>query len=246
MIPLPQTILVLWRAPGAGDLLPVGRLVVRESTPRFEFTYEPGVATARDRGFALFLEFPDVAHDYTSDELFPLFANRLMGASRPDYPAWVERHGLEPGTLDELSLLVRADGRRATDRVELIGLPTRADGRPTLTSWFFARGLTAAQENEIGTLVKGESLEISDAHREELRTGLKTRRGQLVGYVPNSAIFQVQDVVRDAVLPTVFVERVNPPPTPIHHRLLCRLEQPFDGPAGRSAPIGSKRSVPRA
>jgi len=224
MIPLPQTVFVFWRSPRANDLHPVGRLVVNSGSPRFEFDYVKDVAGARAQGFALFLDFPELERTYASDQLFPLFANRLMSASRPDYRSWIERHGLSADTADEVSLLLRTDGHRATDRVELLAAPARQDGRPMFTSWFFVRGVPPDQEPVVAALVPNDKLEISTAHQEALRTGLKTTDGTVVGYVPNSTVFQLQDAVADAVRPSVIVERVNLPPVPLHHRLLCRLE----------------------
>jgi len=230
MIPLPQKILVLWHSPRTNDLLPIGLLSIAQGSPRFRFWYVKRVAAAREQGFALFLEFPDLHRDYASDQLFPLFANRLMSRSRPDYAAWVERHGLTAGTADEESLLVRADGHRATDRVELLALPTRGDGRSVLTTWFFVRGVPKDREELVTQLVPNQQLFLAD--REELRTGLRTASGVLLGYMPNSDAFRLQDAVRDAVLPVVYVERINPPPAPIHHRVLCRLEIPFETAPG--------------
>lgn len=147
-----------------------------------------------------------------------------MPASRPDYAEWVARHGLRSGTADDLSLLVRTDGHRATDRVELLARPARQDGRPVWTSWFFVRGVSPEREAIIARLAPNERLRISLRDAEDLRTGLRTEDQALVGYVPNFVVFKLQDVVRDSCLPDVFVERVNGPPVPHYHRLLCRME----------------------
>lgn len=63
------------------------------------------------KDFRPLLGFPDLRGSYSSDELFPLFAQRAMDPRRPDYQRYVERLGLEgePGPWMQIS---RSQGRR--------------------------------------------------------------------------------------------------------------------------------------
>jgi hypothetical protein len=177
--------------------------------------------------FAPFIGFPRLEREHARDELFPLFENRLMNGSRPEYAEYLRRHGLDPAVHDRSDLLARIDGGRATDRVELIGLPVAEDGRAVHVSRFFARGIERAGDggSAAARCRKGEELFVDPARRAGLTVGLVTAGRELVGFMPEFLVRNACDGVgSEGIGLRVVVDQVNRTTPTVHHRLLRRLE----------------------
>ncbi|RMF86354.1 MAG: DNA-binding protein, partial [Planctomycetota bacterium] len=152
-----RVLFVAWRSGGEsnGRWSPVGRL---ERCPAgYRFVYTRGVETLDD--FRPFPGMPDLDCVYESDELFPLFANRLLATSRPEYERYLSWGGFAPDAPpDPIALLSVTEGRRETDRIEVFPRPVRdADG--CFVAKFFLHGIrwmaTSARER-IDQLKPGE------------------------------------------------------------------------------------------
>lgn len=92
--PAPETgrrLAVTWQHPDSRAIQPVGML--EHDGDRYHFHYIRRAQYVED--FRPFLGFPDLGRAYTSAHLFPIFAERVMDARRPDYPhnrpAWATR-----------------------------------------------------------------------------------------------------------------------------------------------------------
>ncbi|MEG3979147.1 DNA-binding protein, partial [Microcoleus sp. herbarium8] len=84
-----KTLFLAWQNPGSGSWFPIGRLTFNGK--EYQFNYTNGVLEAKLKcGFELLPSFPDFNNVYTSQKLFPLFSNRVMPRSRPDYPEFVQ------------------------------------------------------------------------------------------------------------------------------------------------------------
>lgn len=173
---------------------------------------------------------PDVHRVYEADYLFPVFRNRLMARRRPDYEDYVGRLGLD-GDADPFEVLMRSEGRRATDRIEVFAHPERtADGM--LVTRFFARGirhLPGAAE-AVDELQPGDVLEFKDQPENRVNRRavlISTRTGREVGWMPDCLVDMLHEL-RDLGTPVeVAAEHVNPATSPSHMRLLCRLRAPW-------------------
>ena len=113
-----SALFVAWRSPETtgGRWGPVGRL--EHGTGGYQFLYTRGAKTLA--GFQPFPEMPRLDVVYELDELFPLFANRLLSKSRPEYQAYLTWGGFDPNdTPDPIGLLGVTEGLRATDQVEV-------------------------------------------------------------------------------------------------------------------------------
>ena len=98
---------------------PVARL--EHGLTGYRFLYTRGAKTLP--GFEPFTEMPRLNDVYESDELFPLFANRLLSEKRPEYQAYLTWGGFDPNDPpDPLALLAVTGGRRATDQLEVFPL----------------------------------------------------------------------------------------------------------------------------
>ena len=155
---------------------------------QYRFVYTRGCRTMPD--FAAFGRLTDLNAEYVSEELFPLFSNRVLAKARPEYPRYRDWLGLAPGDTDALDELGRTGGIRATDRLEVIPCPEPTeDGRYEIR--FFTRGLRHLQpESRAGVegLSAGERLFLMrDDQNERDPLALLMRTGdpiRLAGYVP--------------------------------------------------------------
>lgn len=237
-----KTLFLTWQDPDSRAWFPVGQLTQHDGL--YHFAYLQGALEAHQKAnFQPIYTFPDFRHQYTSVELFPLFANRLLRASRPDFPDFVEWLNIPEHRDDPIALLARSGGKRQTDNFEVFPKPERAeDGSYHIH--FFTHGLRhfpAAEQQHVGTLKAGDRLQITHDIQNAFDSRaliLRTADLYLVGYCPRyltQDFFELVNRFPNQV--NVSVERVNPPPTPLQFRLLCNLTatwsddfEPFSGP----------------
>lgn len=209
---------------------PVARLTREDGC--YHFTYTQGAKEIPN--FVPFGRLVDLHTEYVSDKLFPLFANRVLPKSRPEYADYLNWLGLTQASHDALEELARTGGLRATDTLELIPCPAPTAGN-RYEVFFFCRGLRhlpdVSQARAL-KLVPGERLYLAqDLQNGCDNTALLLRTDDpvtLVGYAPRyySADFTslIQNVGPTDV--TVTVERVNPD-APAQYRVLCKLSAPW-------------------
>lgn len=83
-----KTLFLAWQDSDSRRWFPIGRLTF--NTDKYEFVYTQGAKEAqKECGFEPLLSFPYLDQVYTSTQLFPVFANRLMPRSRPEYSDFV-------------------------------------------------------------------------------------------------------------------------------------------------------------
>lgn len=184
---------------------------------------------AQKEGFSSFLAFPDQNEVYRGNDLFPLFANRLMPRSRPDFSTYVQRLDLDPEDVDDFEILARSGGRRMTDSFELFPLPlVREDG--CYVTHFLAHGIRYLNEvshKRISELSPGEKLlMVADFQNpyDPSALPLRTEDRIFVGYIPRYLLPDAWKLQETCEYIDIFIEQVNQPPAPIQQRLLCRME----------------------
>jgi hypothetical protein len=243
-----RTLFLAWQDPERRLWYPIGRL--SSNGRRYLFVYTHGVTAAKSTGrFAPLAAFPDLNTVYQSEELFPLFKNRLMPSSRPDYPRLLEWLNVEEDNPTALVVLARSGGQKVTDTLEVFPCPEELPGGDYQVS-FFLHGLShmpgeSAQRAE--RLSVGERLLLMwdfqnpiDSEALALRTS-ESYPGDmhLVGYCPRFLRGEILKLMnaRGNNPPAVTVERINPAPAPIQFRVLCRVRmrwepgfEPFSGP----------------
>lgn len=225
-----NALFVAWRSaePNGGQWGPIGRL--EHGPSGYRFTYTRGVLSRP--AFVPFSEMPDVNKIYESDELFPLFANRLLARSRPEYKAYLTWSGFalsQPP--DPIAVLGVTEGRRATDSLELFPCPV-PDAYGCYLNKFFLHGVgyvpTAALER-IAALKPDEQLipmfddfNPTDPDAVAVRTA-DVRDRVLIGYVPRYLAREIRLLCGecDPDFIDFRVERVNPG-APLQQRVLCR------------------------
>lgn len=218
-----NTLYVAWQDPETRSWLPVGRLSRRDGLYRFDYTH----GATKSARFMPFGRMTDLNKSYVSTALFPLFANRLLAKSRPEYQDYLHWLGLEADPNDPLLLLARSGGARGTDLLEVFPRPeTNASGEYEL--YFFSHGLRyIAPESlaRIRLLSKGDLLELvpdpanpADSYAIVLHTDDHLN----VGYCPRYLTADFHRLLEAEVKWRLTVARINPD-APIQFRLLCRL-----------------------
>jgi len=246
-----KSVFVAWRSGGdtTGHWGRVGLLARIPSGYRFVYTRG---ARAME-GFHPFPGMEDVEAIYESKELFPLFANRLLTPSRPEYQSFLEWGGFDPDNPpDPIALLSITEGRRATDLLEILPCP-EPDGEGCYLTKFFLHGVrwsAPAAIERTGRLEPGEQLGLLpdlnnpyDPEAVAVRTMDKSEN-HLLGYVPRFLANEVRALCLSCPpnATRLTVERVNKN-APLQFRLLCRLKACWP-PDFRPGSDDSHRPIP--
>lgn len=162
---------------------------------------------------------------HQSDNLFPIFAERVMDPLRPERAETLEHLGL-PHEAGPFEVLAVSGGGRTGDTYELTPLP-----RPGAVSLPFlvhgVRHLTAEEREAIDQLRPGDrlSLRCEPDNPVNGRALLVTQDGGRLGYVPDPLLDYVHRIIEGEY--ELRVERVNPADAGLHMRLLVRLSGDF-------------------
>jgi hypothetical protein len=151
-----NTLFVAWKQPDSGEWIPVAKLERRDE--RYLFSYTRGVHRAKN--FQTFSRMDRLDVVYESSAIFPLFANRLISKSRPEFHDYLRWLGLKNTEDDTLSMLALTGGIRGTDSIELFQPPSISDAREYEVE-FFIRSLSHLSKesiNHIAKLTSGERL----------------------------------------------------------------------------------------
>jgi hypothetical protein len=227
-----KTLFLAWQDPDSRAWFPVGQLTHDHGL--YRFSYLQGALEAnRTSGFQPIFSFPEWNHSYLSKDLFPLFANRLLRPSRPEYKDFIQWLNIPEHQDDPIALLSRSGGKRKTDNFEVFPCP-EPDGDGNFHIHFFTHGLRhfpEAEQQYIQTLEPDTPLWLMHDLQNSFDSRalvLRTENKHQVGYCPR---YLAQDFLKlVSSFPEqvkVTVERVNPPPTPLQFRLLCSLTAPW-------------------
>jgi hypothetical protein len=209
---------------------PVGRLEHGEGGYRFVYTR----GARQLEGFRPLPGMPDLDEVYESDELFPLFANRLLAPSRPEYKAFLEWGDLDPNNRpNPIAQLAVSEGQRATDAFELFPCPLPVVAGSCYVSTFFLHGVRWAPPAALERIARlqpcetlGLMIDISnryDSRAVAVRT-CDLHGRFLIGYVPRYLAPDVRDLCSkcEPLDIALTVKRVNPD-APLQQRVLCKM-----------------------
>lgn len=222
-----KTLFLAWQAPQSRAWFPIGRLTYNGQT--YTFCYTQGALSARREGFLSVYSFPELEKVYRCDELFPLFSNRLMKPSRPEYSEYLKWLDIPQDSDDPIALLARSGGQKATDSFEIFPKP-EPDENGLFHIHAFAHGLRYFPDcniERVNSLEKGEPLSLMQDRQNPVDPFvliLRTEDLHDVGFCPKYLSEDVSELLSqtDFQLNAV-VERVNLAPTPIQFRLLYSL-----------------------
>jgi hypothetical protein len=229
-----KKLFLAWQDSKSRDWFPIGKLTF--DGKNYHFVYTHGVKKAqKESGFQLLHSFPERDRVYTSPELFPLFSNRLMRPSRPDYQDYIQWLNIPENEDDPIAILARSGGRKATDTFEVFPCPeSNEDGSYHIH--FFVHGLRYMPEHSIEKVKQLQPEErlylMRDFQNPYGSTALllRTEERHNLGYCPRYLAVDIYEILKqNPQSACVKVERVNPAPTPIQFRLLCNMTAQWHG-----------------
>ena len=225
-----KALFIAWQDTQSRRWAPVGRLTREGGIYRFVYTRGAEAIPC----FHPFGRMQDLHKAYKSEELFPIFANRILAKNRPEYRDYLNWLGLSESQYDALDELARTGGLRATDSLELFPCPEPVEGN-NYEVYFFCRGLRHlhSENQERARLLKpGERLylmqDLQNSHDSMAFLMRTDDPVTLVGYAPRyySAEFTQLIKTTSADQVKVIVEQVNND-APIQYRVLCKLSSPW-------------------
>jgi hypothetical protein len=220
-----------WEDPIDRKWLPVGRLTIDENNI-YRFVYTKGAESSRN--FVPFARMNQLDRVYASETLFPLFSNRLLLASRPEYKNYLKWLDVKEDEYDPLTMLAITEGIRGTDTFEVFQLPKPNDeGKYEVK--FLSHGLRHLPRHvieRVDNLRKGDRLfimpDIQNKH-DPMALGLRTDDPvEMVGYCPRYLSPDFYELLEKttAMDIKVSVERINAD-APLNLRLLCKIVTPW-------------------
>jgi hypothetical protein len=205
---------------------PVGMLV--HDTGLYRFCYTHGANMLPD--FQHFPGMDDLNQVYESEELFPLFSNRLLPSTRPEYEAFLRWGGLEGTQPDPIAILSITGGIRQTDSIEVFPCPTRTKVGTYFNKFFLhgIRWVPSEAINRLKRLKPDERLILMydicnrcDPNAVAVRTDIERT---LIGYVPRYLAMDILQLLTQCHPESInlVVDRLNSD-APLQQRVLCRM-----------------------
>lgn len=198
----------------------------------FRFRYTADAAS--DPGLPTLPGFPDRTREYESPQLFATFANRVMTPRRDSYQSFLSMIGLSGGDADPFEVLARTWGTRATDRIQVLPVPTLDDAGHLQMRFLVHGGRYVDPEAQVlGTVDAGDRLRLAREPENQyddlaiLVCKDDSESVRPVGYVPAPLAPFVHSLWDQGIDPEVTAEAVNMPDSPLasnQMRLLARLE----------------------
>lgn len=244
-------LLVVWQQPSTRAMIPVGILTFDGETYAFE--YLPNVGHVAE--FRPLLGFRDLSKRYESGELFPLFHERVMDPTRPDFVRVLDELSLDPASATPWEQLVRSGGSSEGDTLQVTPLPRESKGGWSCTA--LAAGVRYLAKKTVRTTA-GQTRLYSDVALEALLDGLVpgqplriiaevgndynpdaqlffTEHDDPIGYVPDWLAKLTAPCLQDGTSVQAVVERVNGLSAGWHLRVLVTLQvgESFAGLQGR-------------
>ncbi len=223
-----RKLFLTWQDKVSRQWFPIGQLVYDGKL--FQFFYIKGALQAHEEAdFQPLVSFPDFREVYESDELFPMFSNRVMPSSRPEYKQTVEFLSLPEGGNDPLAFLARSGGAKVTDNFEVFCYPKAESG--VFHLHFFAHGLRylpPCSIDRISEMKREDRIFLAHDFQNTFESDalqLHTSDNYIVGYCPSYLLDDMNEMRRNKDI-KVCVERVNDETAPLQFRLLCRLTFP--------------------
>lgn len=226
-----DALFVAWQDPNTRSWYPVGRLTAGNDKKGFRFVYTKGAAAAP--GFTAFGGMKDLDKTYSSAGLFPLFSNRLLSSSRPEYSTLLEWLDIASNNddPDPIEVLALTEGVRKTDSLAMFRRPRLlADG--SLEAKFFIHGiryLPGCSAKRIEELLLGEKVfPMIDICNDYDHNAIAIRSADpkvILGYFPRYLASEVRYALFDSdVIKTVEIEvkKINLD-APARYRLMCRF-----------------------
>lgn len=221
-----KTLFLAWQAPDVRQWFPVGRLEADTEHSNFVFRYTQGAIAAQRGGFHPIASFPRLEERYQSEELFPMFKNRVIGKQRKDFASYLRSLDLDRN--DPIEILAITGGERQTDSFEVFPKIERQLDN-SFSCRFFLHGLrymTNLAQARVKTLEPGESLGVSvELNNPEtgLAIQLTSKDYAFLGWTPRYLVDDLLQAIAKTQRIAAKVVRVNADDVPANRRVLIEL-----------------------
>jgi hypothetical protein len=234
-----KSLFLAWQAPNdsahSRAWFPIGRLDAEPDHYRFRYT-GGALKANEDAGFSPLLAFPDFNKDYESDELFPLFMNRVLSPKRADFLEYIQWLDLDRGHADPISILAVSGGERVTDNLEVFP-KVSADADGNFHVRFFLHGLRhlgdAAIKSAAQLKVGDELRVLVELNNPATRLAIPLSTGDyhIIGWAPRYLVEDLLNCVQPAPKLSATVVRINTDTAPLNQRYL--IDYLGRAPAGK-------------
>lgn len=223
-----KNLLIVWQIPNNRKWIPVGNLSYTGDMFSFKYTNEAKSAV-KSKNFIPFGKMVDLDTIYKSKKLFPIFKNRLLLKSRPEYKDYLSWLGLSADNHSPLDELARSGGIRATDNLQIFPIPEPRDNLYKVT--FYSHGirhLPPSYKVRVEHLSPGNRLYLMrDIQNDQDSFALALRTydpPEIVGYCPSFFVKDFDTLIRSNGVNNVNVSvmKVNLE-SPIQFKLLCEF-----------------------
>lgn len=219
-------LVLAWRNSESRMWTPVG--ILEFETEKYSFYYTNG---AKADNFMAFGQMQDKKQKYISESLFPIFKNRLLAKSRPEYSDFLGWLDIEENENSEILELSRSRGIRATDDLQLFPIPEK-NKEGNYEVYFFSHGISHISESyvkRLNSLKKDDNLLLMKDFQnrsDELALALRTEEDpvELMGYCPSFFVKDFNKLIELNGQDNVFVsiQKINDD-APLQLKLLCKL-----------------------
>lgn len=220
-----KSVYLTWQDPNSRDWYVVGLLAEHEQG--YSFNYTKG-ALASDK-FIPFSGMTDLNKTYISDELFPLFHNRLLSERRPEYPRFIKWLGLDEDNTSPIDVLARSGGARGTDKLQMFSR-VELDSDNKFETLFFAHGLgylSNSAKERVSTLKKGEKLFLClDCHNDYDESAIIIRGAgpaEIIGYCPRYLVESISSLLKNNPNDVAISVEALSDDAPSNYKLMCKL-----------------------
>ncbi|CNB55447.1 HIRAN domain-containing protein [Yersinia enterocolitica] len=220
-----NSVYVAWQAPVTHDWHVVGNL--QERNVGYVFNYTKGALSSNN--FMPFSGMNDLYGTYVSDELFPLFKNRILSTRRPEYPHFIKWLGLKDEEATPLEVLGRSGGLRSTDQLQVFK-KIELDTSNYFEHSFFIHAVNYMSESakkRMSELSVGEKLQLCvDSQNDYDDFAVCVRVNQppeIIGYCPRYFAEDIKAMLStDPRSISLKIEAISDG-APSNYQLLCRL-----------------------
>lgn len=226
-----------WQSPETRDWHVVGAL--SETDRGYEFHYTKGAKKAKN--FIPFSGMDNLDMSYVSEQLFPLFHNRLLSSRRPEYPSFIKWLGLTEEEANPINILARSGALRGTDQLQMFRrIEVSEDG--SFEHFFFLHGLShlpKSAQKRVESLKSGEMLflclDCQNVYDSEAVIVRADQPAEIVGYCPRYFAKDIGMLLEHSEYLKVTVEAISKD-APTNYRLMCRVHGQLK--------LGSKGKLP--
>ncbi|MGB7799826.1 HIRAN domain-containing protein [Buttiauxella sp.] len=225
-----ESVYVAWQSPDSRDWHVVGNL--RNKGSHYSFNYTKGVEKLSK--FTPFSGMVDLYKTYVSEELFPLFKNRLLSPRRPEYPYFIQWLGLTNDSATPLEILGRSGGQRTTDELQIFKrIEVSPDGY--FEHKFFCHGLSylpVSASERVSSLQVNDELKLCfDLQNNYDPNAVIIRASQpaeIIGYCPRYLAEDIKAMLHSNPLSVTLSVAAISDEAPSNYKLLCSLRGSLD------------------